>query len=157
MDHITLWQFLEKREEEIVKMRQDLTVELKALRAARASLEKDDRKSRETVPSEKMTIKEMIRSVLSLHPEGGTSDQIIHWISEHHDVEVARTSLSPQLSRLKSDHEVVLSEDYGIWKLQENALMRERLQRTRMRNQNMERMVNETFIEKGGKYRRLLE
>ncbi|GKY88886.1 hypothetical protein [Sinisalibacter aestuarii] len=140
-DEMDLWQFLEAREEEIVRKRKELLTELEALRNARASLEKERRDKDREDGSERMTIKEMVRSVLSRNPEGGTSDQIINWINQIHASEVARTSLSPQLSRLKADGIVMLDEDTGIWKLRNEELRMEQLLRsnrsTHERSRNM--------------------
>lgn len=116
---LNLWQYLEQREEEIVRKRQELKEELEALRGARATLEMTQRGKRNADAEEKLTIKEMIRSVLWRNPEGGTSDQVAFWINQFHGVEVARTSLSPQLSRLKADGEVDLNEERGFWRLTE--------------------------------------
>lgn len=119
-ENLNLWDYLEQREEEIVHMRAELLRELEALRETRASLESRTREISASPPrTEKLTIKEMIRSVLERNPEGGTSDQIINWINVIHGNEIARTSLSPpQLSRLKADGgEVNLNEKNGLWSL----------------------------------------
>ena len=117
-DDLDLWQFLERREEEIIRKRKALSDELEALREARASLENRRRHPpRSAIIQEKLTIKEMVRNVLSRNPEGGTSDQIANWINEIHGVEVARTSLSPQLSRLKADDQITLHDETGVWQL----------------------------------------
>ena len=112
-----LWRYLEDREEQIIAKREELSRELEALREARASIENRQRTKVNDGVQDKLTIKEMIRGALRKNPEGGTSDQIINWIAQLHRTEVARTSLSPQLSRLKSDKEVVLNEENGIWNL----------------------------------------
>lgn len=114
---LDLWRFLERREEEIIHRRKELLAELEALREVRASLEKRQRVSQQADTAERLTIKDMVRSVLTRNPEGGTSDQIANWITQLHGAEVARTSLSPQLSRLKADDEVSLDEETGIWRL----------------------------------------
>ncbi len=116
-DDVNLWNFLEKREEEIVQKRAALQRELHELRAVRSSLESRQRSGDSDDPSEKRTIKEMVRAVLERHPEGGTSDQIVSWINNTFGRELARPSLTPQLSRLKSDGEVDLDEDKGVWSL----------------------------------------
>lgn len=114
---LDLWLYLEKREEEIIAKRKELSEELEALREARASIEKRQKVKKATETRDKLTIKEMVRETLLDQSEGGTSDQIIHWINRRHGTEVARTSLSPQLSRLKADGEVELDEENGIWTL----------------------------------------
>lgn len=113
-----LWAFLERREEEIVEQRKKLKDELEALRLARASIEQGQKEtSKKSATERPPTIKDMIRSVLMKNVEGGTSDEIIRWINLVHGVEIARTSLSPQLSRLKAEGEVGLDEERGVWSL----------------------------------------
>lgn len=111
-----IWQYLEEREDEILQASKALEEELHALRKARMAIGVSARNRPTASNDEKLTIKEMIRNVLSQNPSGGTYDQIINWISETHNVEIARTSLSPQLSRLKADNEVMLDERNGTWR-----------------------------------------
>jgi hypothetical protein len=55
------------------------------------------------------------------------------------DVEVARTSLTPQLSRLKAEEEVTLDEDKGTWCLTRGRQYNSLAHRTRPRTaQQME-------------------
>ncbi|WP_339693184.1 hypothetical protein [Celeribacter baekdonensis] len=109
-----LWDYFEQREEELIRLREELKNELDQLRQARTAIEDKQKASEQN--KEKLTIKDMIRSVLSDNLEGGTSDQIIHWINIKHNADIARTSLSPQLSRLKADQEIDLDDDSGIWR-----------------------------------------
>ncbi|OWU85039.1 hypothetical protein ATO6_08235 [Oceanicola sp. 22II-s10i] len=119
-EELDIWTYFEKREEEIVQQRARLQEELSALRLARTALETGQRQKLQAPESEgRLTIKDMIRSVLLKQNRGGTSDQIINWINDAHGTEVARTSLSPQLSRLKADGEVALNEETGLWSLTE--------------------------------------
>jgi|GEM_PF-6065672 len=136
MNDLDLWQFLEKREEEIIQKRQKLADELQALRDTRASLERSEKLQKHSEGHEKMTIKEMVRSVLNHNAEGGTSDQIINWIHKMHGAEVARTSLSPQLSRLKAEGEIALNEDTGIWQLSGPNLLYEDRSRSHEQHRN---------------------
>lgn len=130
-DDLDLWNFLEKREEEIVQKRAALQRELHELRAVRSSLENRQRMGENQEPSEKRTIKEMVRAVLERNPNGGSSDQIVSWINSTFGRELARPSLTPQLSRLKSDGEVELDEENGIWSLSYLS-MRHRGERNRL-------------------------
>lgn len=59
------------------------------------------------------TIKEMAREVLSGQPDGLNSSGILDGIRKQFGREIERTSLSPQLSRMKDDNEVVLDGD--VW------------------------------------------
>ncbi len=130
-DDLDLWNFLEKREEEIVQKRAALQRELHELRAVRSSLENRQRMGENQEPGEKRTIKEMVRAVLERNPNGGSSDQIVSWINSTFGRELARPSLTPQLSRLKSDGEVELDEENGIWSLSYLS-MRHRSKRNRL-------------------------
>ena len=66
------------------------------------------------------TIKEMIVEVLKGRPEGETSDAIIGLILKFFGREIPRTSLSPQLSRLKAqDNRVFYNEETRTWSLNE--------------------------------------
>ena len=57
------------------------------------------------------TIKEAILEVLAKHPEGLESSEILEKINdEFFNGAIVRTSFSPQLSRLKQDDEVSISE-----------------------------------------------
>lgn len=110
-----LWEYFAQREEELIRLREGLKRELDHLRQARAAIEGTPENNEKS--GEKLTIKDMVRSVLRDHPEGGSYDQIINWISAKHNADIARTSLSPQLSRLKAEDEIDLSEDSGVWRL----------------------------------------
>jgi NAD(P)H-nitrite reductase large subunit len=55
------------------------------------------------------TIKEMAKAVLTTAEEGMTSSEILTAISEAYGRTIDRTSLSPQLSRLKEAGELVLN------------------------------------------------
>ena len=54
-------------------------------------------------PIRKGTLKDKIIAVLKLRPKGATSTEILDLIAEQFDETIPRTSLSPQLSRLKSE------------------------------------------------------
>lgn len=54
-------------------------------------------------PIRKGTLKDKIIAVLKLRPKGATSTEILDLIAEQFDEAIPRTSLSPQLSRLKSE------------------------------------------------------
>lgn len=61
------------------------------------------------------TMKEMIFSALNVVPEGLDVNDLIDFIQAAFDVEVARTSLSPQLSRMKAEGVLELAGD--VWRL----------------------------------------
>lgn len=65
-----------------------------------------------------LTLKDMILSVLGERKNGAEALEIIELIREKYLRDVARTSLSPQLSRLKADKALFLSDK--VWYLYEN-------------------------------------
>ena len=69
--------------------------------------------------SERQTIKKMVVSVLRDRSGRGTAEQIIEWIRDDFGSKVARTSLSPQLSRLKSEGQLDLDQSTNTWGLPE--------------------------------------
>lgn len=54
-----------------------------------------------------ITIKQAVLQVLKEHPEGLIALDILKKINERHALGIVRTSLSPQLSRLKGDRKIV--------------------------------------------------
>lgn len=60
-----------------------------------------------------MTIKEMIRQIVRGRPDGLAAGEILREIESRFGVGVERTSLSPQLSRLRAAGEVTLQD--GRW------------------------------------------
>lgn len=80
--------------------------------ALQQPVEADDLLPSETksTPLTSPTIKDMIKLVLTEHPEGGESGDITAWIRDRFAVDVPRTSMSPQLSRLKAAGELRLND-----------------------------------------------
>lgn len=56
----------------------------------------------------RLTIQEMVLQILSMVPDGATANQIIEHIKARFNITVERTSLSPQLSRLKAEAKIAL-------------------------------------------------
>lgn len=119
----TLRDFIANREGEIRDQLKALKAELRELQVAKAALN-----GQEATPlaaqSSGPTIKDMARAVLSPDKarDGMTSAEILTAIKAAFDREIDRTSLSPQLSRLKTDGEVGLvgekwfsKEHYDAW------------------------------------------
>lgn len=118
----TLRDFIAKREGEIKDQLKALKAELRELQVAKGALE--GQAPPPPVASGGPTIKEMAKFVLSTGgaAEGMTSHEILAAIKAEFDREIDRTSLSPQLSRLKADGEVALAgekwfskEYYDAW------------------------------------------
>ncbi len=66
---------------------------------------------------DKLTIKQMIVEVLGLMPEGAEALTILQHINSRFKASLERTSLSPQLSRLKN--EGVIERNGLVWSLNE--------------------------------------
>lgn len=65
------------------------------------------------------TIKEAVIQVLESAPDYGlTANEILQRLQETYDSTLVRTSLSPQLSRLKGDN--IIASDRPFWKLVRN-------------------------------------
>ena len=71
-------------------------------------------------PSGRVTIKDRIVEVLREHPAGGSVEEVIAWIIEAQGVTIPRSSLSPQISRLKTEGVVIFNEDKN-WQLAQHA------------------------------------
>lgn len=63
----------------------------------------------------KPTIKEMVLEILAVRPKGATAQEIVKFIADRFGQQIERSSLSPQLSRLKHEGRVVLSG--RVWSL----------------------------------------
>lgn len=113
----TLLDFIATREAEIKSLKAGLNAELKQLKAAKAA-------ATEAAPTEKSvsarnlsgkrTIKDMILGALDEFPQGAGAESIILKIEEKFGDKIARSSMSPQLTRLKNDGLVV--RENNLWK-----------------------------------------
>lgn len=122
MESPSIREFLDVREKEIKNLRAELLRELREIRTAKDAIEAVSiGGSSQSAPS-RPTIKEMILRVLAANSNGGSADQIIKWIGETYNVEIMRSSLSPQLSRLKVDTKILLDDDTSLWKLPPRAM-----------------------------------
>ncbi|MGB6228655.1 MAG: hypothetical protein WBF53_00830 [Litorimonas sp.] len=117
---VTLREFISNRQAEIQSQMSALRSEQSELKVALAALEGDAAQGgarRQPNLSNRLTIKDMIVDVLGKRRDGGTSDDIIEWVKEVHGAEVPRSSMSPQLSRLKSEGAITLDNSNKIWRL----------------------------------------
>jgi hypothetical protein len=105
----TLRDFIANREAEIREQLKALKAEQKELQLAKAALDGPE-PATSTPKSGGMTIKDMALFVLRTEAakDGMTSHQILAGIKQEFHREIDRTSLSPQLSRLKADEEIGL-------------------------------------------------
>lgn len=104
----TLRDFIAQREAEIREQQRALKAELKELLVAKNALDAQDAVKTVTVLPPAMTIKDMARDVLADAEKGMTSAEILAAIKAKHGREIDRTSLSPQLSRLKESGDLLL-------------------------------------------------
>lgn len=119
-DVFTLRDFLASREAEIREQIKLLRAELAELKRAKAAVEQPDGASDEAGDGEvrdsgRTTIKDMVRSVFA-RPEaakGMAAGEVLDAIERAFNVQIERTSLSPQLSRLRESGDVVLQD--GRW------------------------------------------
>ncbi|HZG09750.1 MAG TPA: hypothetical protein VEZ70_12290 [Allosphingosinicella sp.] len=105
-----LRQFLSRREAEVLKQISELEKELAEIRMTWAALQSETPRQQR---SSTQTIKEMVRNILRGRPDGLTATEILQEIEQRHGVCIERTSLSPQLSRLRASDELTLED--GRW------------------------------------------
>jgi hypothetical protein len=67
------------------------------------------RRERGSAGSGKKTLKELALEALAENPDGLEATEILGWIKMKYDLDVARESMSPQLSRLGAEGEIVRS------------------------------------------------
>lgn len=137
----TFKEFIERRTVELEKLRQPLLVQLREIRAALNNIDKEKEeleiainaiapKERNTQTvldivsdaaklmvnfSHDKTIKDAVLTTLSKYRSGLAAIDILAEVNRILGTAYMRTSLSPQLSRLKSDGFIVLES--GLWKL----------------------------------------
>lgn len=102
---------MDAREAAIKEQIKALRTELAEIRVARGALAAGPVDSSTSRGNANLTIKEMVKAILGGAPAGMTAHDILAAIKVDYDKEIERTSLSPQLSRLKADDEVRLIGD----------------------------------------------
>ena len=106
--------FIAKREKEIREQMRALRSELDELKAIKKGLEPLlIGVGNPAKPTRDQTIKDMVKAVLARKSDGMSAQEILRSIFEEFDVAIERTSLSPQLSRLRAEGDVFLNE--GRW------------------------------------------
>jgi len=115
----TLREFMSNRRSEIQAQIKALRLELVELDAAERGLSEvtgqPAKKDRGATGTGRMTLKELALEVLGRHPEGADALTILADIKAKHGLEIARESMSPQLSRL--GQEGVLVRHGFVWRL----------------------------------------
>jgi hypothetical protein len=112
----TLRDFINAREADVKAQIKALNDELRELRAAKSAIDGSTSAPVERSPSNRLTHRDMIVSVLDDRPSGGTSDKVIEWVAEKFGAEISQASISSQLSRAKSDGVVSLEQGTKIWR-----------------------------------------
>ena len=114
----SLRDFIATRREDVKRQIADLKAELRELNLAEAAIKTGVpvvAPAMSTGGTGKPTIKEMVVAVLGARPDGAEATEIISLVSSRFGDEIPRSSLSPQLSRLKEEGTLVL--DGRTWKL----------------------------------------
>jgi hypothetical protein len=123
----TLRDFIDRRLRELDDLERPLLVQLDEIRKERAALKKSTRvigeilpvgisaKSRQTGDEQTRTIKEIVLQILSERSGGLAASDILTELKSRTGVSYERTSLSPQLSRLKRERK--LTKDGIVWLL----------------------------------------
>jgi len=108
---LPLREYLAERRQEVQAQIKSLKAELGELDRAASALEPVDvarsTQERGATGSGRKTIKELALQALRENPDGLEASAMVTWMASKGHV-VARESLSPQLSRLKEDHRVIL-------------------------------------------------
>lgn len=125
MDNVSLRDFIERRETEVRQRIAELRMELQELRIAREALEASPvrvasisnrgRGSHATESKSESTIKSMILIVLSEHQEGGDANRVVEWIKSRFQRDVLRSSVSPQLTRLRDEGRIRHDPTANLW------------------------------------------
>lgn len=113
---VTLREFIASRQAEIAEQMVALRRESRELKTALAALGADQPKPNGSAGQRPLTIKQMATSVLRGHGPGST-DSVIEWVKETHGVDVPRSSMTPQLSRLKREGKIELDPVTRFWRL----------------------------------------
>jgi hypothetical protein len=115
----TLREFMTSRRAEIQSQIKALKAELQDIDAAFAALPQDGQsrpqRDRGSSGTGKKTLKELALEALGENPSGLEALEIIKWIKEKYGTEIARESMSPQLSRL--GQEEVVQRTGLTWRL----------------------------------------
>ena len=112
----TLRDFIAQREAEIRDQVRALKDELRELQAAKAAIDEAAAAGREEARPPRMGQRDMIKAVLDDHPQGGDAVRIINLVAQRFGTEIAKGSISTQLSRLKAEGGAVFDPATRIWR-----------------------------------------
>lgn len=118
MNKTSIRKLLAKRKSEILNNIKVLRRELSEIRAMEQALtiQSDDLKNSknpEFGSNQSLTFQDMIMLILKNTPEGATANELLEMIDRRFNKKIMRSSISPQLSRLKQKGRVTLKD--GIW------------------------------------------
>lgn len=120
MNNETLRDFVNKRKKEILFQLKELRSELRDLKAVETTLNPasalgESSKTNARGARSGPTLQDMILEVLKREKSGLTAIQILEKIEEKFEKQVPRSSLSPQLSRLRAKEVIALNA--GLWEV----------------------------------------
>jgi hypothetical protein len=115
-----LREYLGQRRADIQAQIKSLRAELAEVDAAAAAVfgneaEPRQRRERGSAGTGRKTLKEMAVEALQKNTDGLEAAAILQWIKERYGLDVARESMSPQLSRLGQEGEIV--RNGYVWRL----------------------------------------
>jgi hypothetical protein len=118
MNKTSIRKLLAKRKSEILNNIKLLRRELSEIRAMEQALtiQSDDPKNsrnHELRSNQSLTFQDMIMLTLKSTPEGATANELLEMIDGRFNKKIMRSSISPQLSRLKQKGKVTLKD--GMW------------------------------------------
>ena len=108
--------YIKKRRVELHAELSELEIAERIYRSSGAQIAPSQRPlAFETPPLVRKSIKQMVIDILDdMHPHGLTALELLDQLRARWNVRVRRTSLSPQLTRLKNDHQIY--NEHGVWK-----------------------------------------
>lgn len=118
MNKTSIRKLLAKRKSEILNNIKLLRRELSEIRAMEQALtiQSDDPKNSrnpELRSNQSLTFQDMIMLILKSTPEGATANELLEMIDGRFNKKIMRSSISPQLSRLKQKGKITLKD--GVW------------------------------------------
>jgi len=114
---IMLAERLKEIEDQIKFLRDERVKTKQALDVFRGNQEAFPAMQRQTIGGEPIFKEKVKLALREKYPQGATALDILAYLNERWDRQIVRSSLSPQLSRLKKEGVITLDND--IWKLAE--------------------------------------
>lgn len=118
MENLDIRDLIKKKKQELLHQIKLLKADLIEVRLLEKTLSERTKKfatEQELRKKGNMTFQDMILDVLSEKPEGARATEILFLIEQKFNVKIERSSISPQLSRLK-DKKHKLELVNGLWR-----------------------------------------